>query len=356
MDFGNPYRDMPANRFWRSAIADRDFLGVDKMWTPAFDIRPEDTVITAGSCFAQHIGRALAKNGYGWTDFEPAPPMLPDEAAKAFNFGIFSFRTGNIYTTPQLAQWVNWALKRADPPKEVWEEDGRFFDPFRPQIEPNGFGSADEMFAARNNTLAALKRAIHTSDIFVFTLGLTEMWENTETGLAYAMCPGTAAGVFDPEIHKFKNLTYPEIYSGMRDVINLVKRVNPKIKFLLTVSPVPLTATASPDHVLVANTYSKSVLRSVAGDLANAYDFVDYFPSFEIISSVPNRAMFYEPNMRSVRREGVDFVMSHFFKGLGVEQKEAARPTGLTREILAAERNEDDIVCEEEILEANNAN
>ena len=44
--------------------------------------------------------------------------------------------------------------------------------------------------------------------------------------------------------------------------------VNPRARLLLTVSPVPLAATATPNHVLVASIHSKSVLRAVAGELA----------------------------------------------------------------------------------------
>ncbi|WP_428660504.1 GSCFA domain-containing protein [Reyranella sp.] len=53
------------------------------------------------------------------------------------------------------------------------------------------------------------------------------------------------------------------------------KRRRPGVRFLLTVSPVPLKASASQNHVLAATTYSKSVLRAVAGQLADTYDDVD---------------------------------------------------------------------------------
>lgn len=313
----NPYQDLPPSRFWRTAVAERDFLDTEDIWTPAFDIEPDDVVVTAGSCFAQHIGRALSRNGYGWTDFEPAPALLDSDRAKAFNYGIFSFRSGNIYTTSQLHQWISWALKRSPEPDEVWEQDGRFYDPFRPQIEPGGFASPDEMFAARANTLAAILQAVKKADILVFTLGLTEMWENGETGLSYPTCPGTIAGTFDPACHRFRNLTYPEILKSLNATLTLLRRVNPGIRVLLTVSPVPLTATADAKHVLVSTTYSKSVLRAVAGDVAEANPFVDYFPSYEIICSAPARGQFYAHNMRSVLPRGVNFVMSHFFRGLG---------------------------------------
>ena len=73
---------------------------------------------------------------------------------------------------------------------------------------------------------------------------------------------------------------------------------------LLTVSPVPLTATASGSHVLVSSTYSKSVLRAVAGDLCSECKHIDYFPSYEIITNPRLHSSAFANNLRSVR-EGV---------------------------------------------------
>ena len=82
------------------------------------------------------------------------------------------------------------------------------------------------------------------------------------------------------------------------------------------VSPVPLTATATGRHALVATTHSKSVLRAAAGQLADELDHVDYFPSYEIVTGFPYRAAFYAPNLRTVTPDGVAFVMWHFFRAL----------------------------------------
>ena len=54
---------------------------------------------------------------------------------------------------------------------------------------------------------------------------------------------------------------------------------------LLTVSPVPLQASLAGDDAVVANCYSKSVLRVCAQQLYLKYPLVDYFPSYEIAMS-----------------------------------------------------------------------
>jgi hypothetical protein len=202
----NPYETLGPEAYWRPAVAETGPFGLSGLWTPKYRIRPRDNIVTAGSCFAQHIGRALSARGYQWVDAEPAPPFIGDEAARRFNYGIFSFRTGNIYTPKMLLQWLQLAFETGDVSDEIWQEEGRFYDPLRPVIEPGGFASEDELRAARAATLAAIREAVRRANVFVFTLGLTECWENRETGLQYALCPGTVPGArFDAERHVFRN-------------------------------------------------------------------------------------------------------------------------------------------------------
>src|SRR6185437_4822989 len=104
-----------------------------------------------------------------------------------------------------------WAFGLAPVPDEVWVEDGRWYDPFRPNIEPGGFASREELAATRARTLEAIRRAVIDSRLFVFTLVLTEAWLNSREHYVYPMCPGTVAGTFDPERHAFRNYRYPEI-------------------------------------------------------------------------------------------------------------------------------------------------
>ena len=56
-----------------------------------------------------------------------------------------------------------------------------------------------------------------------------------------------------------------------------LKRLNPGVRVLLTVSPVPLIATYEPRHVLVSTTYSKSVLRVAAEQVMRRHDWVDFY-------------------------------------------------------------------------------
>lgn len=350
----HPYSELPPRAFWKTGVAAAAGQPFADLWRPRFAIDPGTRFATAGSCFAQHISRWLRANGHAWVDSEPAPAGLDAAEIEAGGWGVFSFRTANLYTVAQLAQWILWALGDATPPDEVWEEDGRFYDPFRPTLPAGGLASADAVREARQRTLACIRSALPQIDVFVFTLGLTEGWEHV-AGHAYPMCPGTVRGRFDGQLHRFMNHGTGDVVSLLNATFDRLRQVQPGMRFLLTVSPVPLTATATGEHVLTATMRAKSVLRAAAGALVAQRDDVDYFPSYELIAGPQSGGRFFEPNLRSVRPEGVEFVMRHFAAGLGVDAAASRRgapavPAG----VRSAPDDEDDgeVSCEEALLEA----
>lgn len=339
----NPYKSQPPKAFWRPAVAERHYADLADLWEP-LSLRKHHKVATAGSCFAQHIGNNLARRGANFMDMEPAPPLFETEAeARRWGFGVFSCRYGNIYTTRQLIQLFDEAFGERKPAEIVWEKDGRFFDALRPGIDPVGQDSAETVLALRERHLAKVREMFETLDLFVFTLGLTEGWESLEDGTMFPMAPGTVAGSHDPKKYRFHNLRHAEILADMKGVRERLRAINSGARTLLTVSPVPLTATATDNHVLPAAVYSKSVLRGVAGEMAEDFEDVTYFPSYEIIASHPSGGMFFNPDQRTVNPFGVDYVMTHFFSGSLAEEFRLSE--------TADDDEELDLICDEEKLE-----
>jgi hypothetical protein len=347
----NPYQTLPEQAFWSPAVAKKHMLDIAGLWTAPFCIDRQTQVATYGSCFAQHFSKALLERGYSWLNAEPGLPGMPAELQRDFSYGVFSARTGNIYTASLLRQWIGWALEGIAPPSLHWEKDGRIHDPYRPTVEPGGFVSVVEMEQSRAHSIAAFRRSLIDCDLLVFTLGLTESWWDAQIGVEYPMCPGTHAGEFDPARHIFRNQDYAFVHDELASAIAAIRkhrREGPKV--LLTVSPVPLTATNSGKHVLVATMESKSVLRAGAGSVAASLPDVSYFPSYELINSPVFRGVFFHPNLRSVSRHGVDHVMNCFFAGLGVDASTVARKSIASNPQEAP--SPDDVMCDEELLAA----
>jgi GSCFA family len=309
----NPYRGLPDNAYWRSAVQERHFFDLDELCQP-FRLSKLDRFATAGSCFAQHIGHHLRASGAGYMDMEPRPDFLAESDEKRFGYGIYSCRYGNVYTTRQLLQLAQEAMGQRRPVDHVWQKDGRWFDALRPAVDPVGYEAPEQVSHLRALHLRAVAAMLQEVAVFVFTLGLTEAWMSLADGTVYPTAAGTIVGSHDPAKYAFRNFRYPEIRDDLQQFWRLLRSVNPKARMVLTVSPVPLNATASGEHVLVASSRSKAVLRAVAGDFAEDEAGVTYFPSYEIISSHPARGMFFEQDLRNVNECGVRLVMKHFFK------------------------------------------
>jgi hypothetical protein len=320
----SPYDTLSPEKFWKSGAADTDPLTVAGLYTKKFPIAPQDRIATAGSCFAQHITRQFRDHKFTVMDLESPPHFMPDDLQRAYGFSLYSARYGNIYTVRHLLQLAQDAFARKVDASDVWLKDGRWYDAIRPSVDPRGFESVEEALANRRNHLTKVRAVFETMQVFFFTLGLTEAWTCRKTGRVYPVAPGIIAGDYDPELFEFRNFGFNDVYDDFFAFYRLIHEHNPEARFVLTVSPVPLTATASDNHVLVATTYSKSVLRSAAGALCAAFADIDYFPSYEIIASHWSKSAFFEPNMRSITPAGVAAVMRIFFAAHGVQSETGA--------------------------------
>lgn len=311
----NPYRSMPDSAYWRRSVL-AEGAAVDPVAGDFVTITRDEKVATAGSCFAQHVARHLSASGFNYLVTESAHPIVPEAAARAAGYGVYSARYGNIYTTLQLVQLFDRAYGRFEPVEDVWAApDGKsVVDPFRPTIQPGGFVSEAEMRADRAQHLHRVREMFETLDILVFTLGLTEAWVSAVDGAAFPLCPGVAGGAFDPDRHVFRNLRVADVREQIGAFAMRLRSVNPSARIVLTVSPVPLAATASGNHVLPAATYSKSVLRAAAQEAAEDLDGVFYFPSYEIITGPQARGRFFAEDLREVTEDGVDHVMRVFLR------------------------------------------
>ncbi|RUS64839.1 GSCFA family protein [Pseudorhodobacter sp. E13] len=349
----SPYIDLPARAYWRSGVAERGDISGSDLYIPKFQITRKHRIATAGSCFAQHVGRTLRRARFNVLD-EETGPSVPPAVLNAYGYGLYSARYGNIYSARQLLQLLQEAFKGLKPAHPVWEKDGRFYDAFRPSVEPDGLPTEDDVLRHRAQHLQAVRTLFSSIDVFVFTFGLTETWAAKSDGTVYPTAPGTIAGTFDPDIFEFRNMRYNEILSDFRVVRKMIQTLNPDVRFVVTVSPVPLTATASGQHVEVASSYSKSVLRAVCGALMEDHKDVDYFPSYEVIMSQTAHGTNFNSNYRTVRAEGVDKAMNLFMQahkaGMAAGTLHTAAQTMSEAEKDMTET--DDLVCEEALLEA----
>lgn len=345
----NPYQGLPNDQFWRRAVAGIEPFRFDPVTTTRFTIGKSARVATAGSCFAQHISNRLEKIGFNYFVAEAGENVSSDRR-KLLNYGVFSARFGNIYTTRQLLQLFQECFDDRTVAEAVWKSDeDRFVDALRPQVTPGGYSSEEEVLTDRKAHLTAVRKMFEHCDIFVFTLGLTETWRSRIDRTVYPVAPGVSGGSFDPGRHEFINLDVLEVMADLDEILQRLKAVNPRVKVVLTVSPVPLIATYEPRNVLVATTYSKSVLRVAAETAYRKYDWVEYFPSYEIIVGNYSNSAYYDADYRGVNAIGVDHAMRCFlanYTDAGIEAKKAGSTNRYVAVVSHAE-----VICDEEAID-----
>lgn len=311
-------------RGWNSGKAER--MAKDRLTTGAFlqvdhrakfQIDPSWPIFTMGSCFAREVenvlmmrGLALVTKGHG----------VPAEHFETWNAttgrgggaagGELSRGALNKYSVRSMTHELKRVLL-----DETYPNDGlielapdQWFDP-----HASGLRLLDRETAfANRKRLTAATATIKQARICFFTLGLTETWLDSETGLAMNAHPGPAWLARMPERFRFIDYGYDETLADMLSIIEMIRtHCHPEMRFVVTVSPVPLGATFKDADVIVANSASKSVLRAVAEELYRRFDFVDYFPSYEIVLNSP-RALAFQEDQLHVARDMVAGVMSTF--------------------------------------------
>jgi hypothetical protein len=306
----HPYKKFPTRAFWKRSVSS----GWDVESVPSGErlIRAGDQVASAGSCFASNIVPYIEQAGFKYLRFAGGHRAFGKLAEDNFGYTKFSAGYGNIYTVRQAGQMLKRTLGRFKPNEDRWilGED-LIVDPFRPGLKyPASSDREYDLLTAQH--FHSVHEVFRTASVFVFTLGLTEAWISTIDGAVFPACPGTIRGEFDPVRHAFHNFTVAEITADLNEFILLAREINPSLRFVITVSPVPLVATATSEHVLTATTYSKSVLRVAAGEAARRHVDVSYFPAYEIVTGPQAPECFFESDRREPSVEAIREVMRAF--------------------------------------------
>jgi len=80
-----------------------------------------------------------------------------------------------------------------------------------------------------------------------------------------------------------RTTTFEENLANLRRIVELMDQISPRAQKVITVSPVPLSATAEMASVVIADCVSKSVLRAVVHQLVTTDQRLIYFPAFEAV-------------------------------------------------------------------------
>ncbi|QLC26660.1 GSCFA domain-containing protein [Parasphingopyxis algicola] len=273
---------------------------VEPVAKPAFDtpfqLQPGEKIFTIGSCFARHVEGELVNRGF-------EIPMRD-----LFRKGAFEGLAPEIvnnFGTPSIYNEFAWAFgeQAFDEDKAIVEVGkDRFVDLHMVNsIRPGPF---DEVLARRKGLLSAT-RSLADCRVLIMTLGLAEVWwdEEAQTYLNTAPLPtvlNAAADRFSLHV-----LDFAECHDYLKRALDIAfAHGRDDLRVILTVSPVPMMATHRRTDVITANSYSKSVLRTVAEHIVQADDRISYFPSYETVT-LSDRRLAWMDDLVHVSKEMV---------------------------------------------------
>ncbi len=306
----HPYQRIPVTSAWSRAVA-KNFDPAALVRTSVRLIRQRDRVASAGSCFAAHLIPFLEGSGLTYLRTEVRHLAFQGLAEEQLGYDSFTAAYGHIYTVRQLLQLFRRSMGEFSPVEDRWRTPIGVIDPFRPGMRYHALTDR-EFDLLTHSHLRAVRAMFEQMSVFIFTLGLTEAWVSRVDGAVFPACPGTVAGDYDATRHALVNFSVSEMTADLSDFVEALRRVNPSVRLILTVSPVPLVATATDAHVLCANTYSKAALRVVAEEATQRHRRVSYFPAFEIVSGPQAPASFLGDDRRSVSGSAIRTVMAAF--------------------------------------------
>jgi hypothetical protein len=282
---GSWYRGEHTN-FIPSKTELQEYNAVDRCilqgWLPRAPFIGKTSRITSfGSCFAQYLTDYLHAAGY-------------NVLGKHLDLHAHIIRFGEgMVNTFSIRQQLEWALGRTEIQENLW------------------FGPDKEIAAVNPDIRAETKQIIETTDVFIFTLGLAEIWYDKISGEAFWRA--IPKHLFDETRHGFRVSSCSENYDNLVQIRNLIRTNRPGAKIIVTLSPLPLMATFRPVSCLTASSVSKATLRVAIDQLMR--DFPDdpdlfYFPSYEIVRDFFSDP--FEPDNRHPKPEIIRFVMETF--------------------------------------------
>jgi tetratricopeptide (TPR) repeat protein len=208
---------------------------------------------TMGSCFARNLSRNLVNSGY-------------------------------VSHHMEISEYINTTF--ANRVFVDWLSDRDISDAIRDRIVsllPPGW--------SKENTL----QVIRSSNVFILTLGVAPAFFDRATG-EFVLPRSTALNSrVLAEKYRFRTTTVQENVDNVLYVLDFIRKISPDIRFVVTVSPVPLVASFEYESAVQADCLSKSTMRLVAHEVVNnsGISNILYWPSFEVFRWAGSHASNY---------------------------------------------------------------
>ena len=153
-----------------------------------------------------------------------------------------------------------------------------------------------------NKQLQKTRNFLMNADFLILTFGSSIGYYLKSNDQIVGNCHKVPASEFTK-----KMIPQEDFDHAFTELLTKLKSLNPSIKVILTISPVRHTKEG-----LVNNSLSKAKLLNMSNSLVSKYNWLSYFPSFEIMMDDLRDYRFYEKDLIHPNEVAVDYIFQKF--------------------------------------------
>lgn len=242
-------------------------------------ISHDQTTMLIGSCFAQEIGKLLKHSGF--------PVNLNSH--------------GILFNPISIKTALEDVLKNT----HYTEKDLYLYNSLWHSLHHHGsFSSIDKEQTLQkiNSSISKAHEALSKTRTLFITFGSAWVFEWKDTSAVVANCHKIPQQNFNK-----KKLGVNDIISELSSVFSRIQDYNPGIEIILTISPVRYLKEG-----FVENNWSKATLNIAVHELIRRFDFVSYFPAYELVVDDLRDYRFYTEDMVHPSPQAVNYVWEKF--------------------------------------------
>lgn len=234
-----------------------------------------------GSCFAENIGHRL----------------------QYYKFDVIVNPFGIVYNPLSLADTVSFLCGDEDFSEKHLHNSNELFFSYMHHSRFSGVFK-ERVLEEMNRSLREGRKHLAQQKATFISLGTAFYWVLNETGEVVNNCHKQPAKLFTQ-----KRATVEEVESALMETARMLRNENPDIQIVFTISPIRHLK-----HGSAQNQLSKATLLVAAHRLAEAHDFVHYFPSYELLLDDLRDYRFYEEDLIHPNKIAIDYIWEMFGK------------------------------------------
>ena len=241
----------------------------------SFSIDYTSKLVFIGSCFAENISKYF-------------------ENAK---FQCLVNPTGILYNPLSISMMIENVLSG----KRYSESDFFFDGALYNSYDFHGRFSSDNLQTAvikANNSMEKAYDFFKTSDVVFITLGTAFVYFLKETSLPVANCHKQLSEKFLRRL-----ISVSEVENALKNIVENLQNINKSIQIVFTISPLRHFRDGAHN-----NNLSKSTLHLGTNFVIKNYEFVHYFPSYEIVMDELRDYRFYEQDMIHLSETAEEYI------------------------------------------------